>query len=70
MKLRRITSLTFGLLASVLISAAVHAQTEAEVKANYTKTEQTVTIHEFTRRSTCESARCMGCSLFEGWPNA
>lgn len=46
MKLRRITSLTFGLLASVLLTAAVHAQTEAEVKANYTKTEQTVAMRD------------------------
>src|SRR5438128_2757410 len=46
MKPRRIISLQFGLLALVLLPTAVHAQTEAEVKANYTKTEQTIAMRD------------------------
>ena len=46
MKPRRILSLQFGLLALVLLATAVHAQTEAEVKANYTKTEQTIVMRD------------------------
>lgn len=46
MNLRRITSLTFGLLAWAIIAAAAHAQTEAEVKAHYTKTEETISMRD------------------------
>jgi putative CocE/NonD family hydrolase len=46
MKPRRIISLQFGLLALALFATAVHAQTEAEVKANYTKTEQTIAMRD------------------------
>ena len=46
MKPRRIISLQFGLLTLVLLATAVHAQTEAEVKANYTKTEQTIAMRD------------------------
>src|SRR6266851_8681155 len=46
MKPRRIISLQFGLLALVLLPTAVRAQTEAEVKANYTKTEQTIAMRD------------------------
>ena len=46
MKPHRIVSLQFGLLALALLATAVHAQTEAEVKANYTKTEQTIAMRD------------------------
>jgi len=46
MKPRRIINLPFGLLALALLATAVHAQTEAEVKANYTKIEQTITMRD------------------------
>ena len=46
MKPRRILSLQFGLLTLALLATAVHAQTEAEVKANYTKTEQTIAMRD------------------------
>jgi putative CocE/NonD family hydrolase len=46
MKLRHITSLTLALLAVSLFSSDAHVQTEAEVKANYTKTEQTITMRD------------------------
>jgi len=45
MKLRRIISLQFG-LSLVLLATAVQAQTEAEVKANYTKTEQAIAMRD------------------------
>src|SRR3984893_1548501 len=46
MKPRRIISLQFGLFTLVLLATVVHAQTEAEVKANYTKTEQTIAMRD------------------------
>jgi putative CocE/NonD family hydrolase len=46
MEPRRIISLQMGLLALVLLATVVHAQTEAEVKANYTKTEQTIAMRD------------------------
>lgn len=46
MKLPRITSLTFGLLAWAIIATPAHAQSEAEVKAHYTKTEQTISMRD------------------------
>ena len=45
MKLRRIISLQFG-LSLVLLATAVQAQTEAEVKAKYTKTEQAIAMRD------------------------
>jgi uncharacterized protein len=46
MNLRRITSLAFGLVAFSLLIPAARAQTEAEVKAHYTKTEQTISMRD------------------------
>ena len=46
MKPRRIVRLHFGLLVAALLTTAVHAQTEAEVKADYNKTEQTITMRD------------------------
>ena len=46
MKPRGILSLLFGPIALVLLATAVQAQTEAEVKANYSKTEQTIAMRD------------------------
>ncbi|MGI9069031.1 MAG: CocE/NonD family hydrolase [Pyrinomonadaceae bacterium] len=46
MKPRRTIIFLFALLPLALLATAAHAQTEAEVKANYTKTEQTISMRD------------------------
>lgn len=46
MKPRRLIRLYGVLLAFVLLAAIVRAQTEAEVKAHYTKTEQAIAMRD------------------------